>query len=781
MDRTPAQRSERGAAALTCVLVALVAFLPFARGVLSGQAFYFRDLSRQFFPYRRFVVEAVLQGHVPYWNPLLHEGEPLSLPPISYPLDLLQLLFSREAGFSLLLALHVPLGALAFFALARGLGLRLAAAAGGSVVYVLGGFYLSMLNLYVYVQAAAWAPLLALALVRSAEGSRRWLAAAALIFGTTLSTTGVEIVLQSALLGLVLALGRDLPKRLAKVGLSLVLGLGLAAPTITVMRSMIGDSARGEGFSTDVVLAHSVHPLTLVQVLVGSFLGDLGNLANRWWGSRFFPMGFPYVLSLYLGATILVIAAVGLLHGHPFRNRVALVGLVALAISVGRWAGLSVVVDALPFLRVLRFPSKAFFTVHVAVALLTAFGLDRLSADGTERAWRCLGRLGIGIGTLLAATPLLPSLLPGSTRWFLLGFLPPSYAWEHRLEVGRAIAADAASGGLLAFAAGALALLVRWRRITPRRGVLLLVMVAAGDLLRTGAGLNPMVTTSFYELSPEMAGVVAARPQGRAFTCDPESSPVYFRARRFRADFDVWTFGVFFETLTPAFNMLPSVPSAYSRDLTMLTPTDRVLAPEETAPGSFAALAERLRGASVGTVISLEPIEHPSLRLRAALTPRRISPLAVHVYDLDGPLPLRAVARTVRPVANRSAAVSAADLAFQSSGGVAVEGVVAATSGAEGRISALDEAPDRIGFVAETNRPTMVVVRDAYARGWSARVNDVEAPVLRANGRHRAVSVPAGTSRVVLSYRPPGLTLGLAIAAASALSTVSIGLVRRSG
>jgi uncharacterized membrane protein YfhO len=75
----------------------------------------------------------------------------------------------------------------------------------------------------------------------------------------------------------------------------------------------------------------------------------------------------------------------------------------------------------------------------------------------------------------------------------------------------------------------------------------------------------------------------------------------------------------------------------------------------------------------------------------------------------------------------------------------------------------------------------VVVVRDAYARGWSARVNDVEAPVLRANGRHRAVSVPAGTSRVVLSYRPPGLTLGLAIAAASALSTVSIGLVRRSG
>ena len=54
----------------------------------------------------------------------MHEGEPLALPPISYPLDLLQLLRPDEVGISFVLALHVPLAALWMMALARkGLGL----------------------------------------------------------------------------------------------------------------------------------------------------------------------------------------------------------------------------------------------------------------------------------------------------------------------------------------------------------------------------------------------------------------------------------------------------------------------------------------------------------------------------------------------------------------------------------------------------------------------------------------------------------------------------------
>jgi hypothetical protein len=138
---------ERPRPAVAATLVAAVAFLPFLRGVIEGGSFYFRDLSLYFFPLRRFALAGLAQGELRLWNPLVHAGTPLSLPAVGYPVDLVQLLSTHEAFLTLVLALHVPLGALAMFALARGLGMPSVAAAGSGVVYALGGFFLASLNL----------------------------------------------------------------------------------------------------------------------------------------------------------------------------------------------------------------------------------------------------------------------------------------------------------------------------------------------------------------------------------------------------------------------------------------------------------------------------------------------------------------------------------------------------------------------------------------------------------------------------------------------------------
>src|SRR6185503_11154400 len=144
---------------------------------------------------------------VRFWNPYVHEGAPLALPPISYLPDLLQVLWPSEAGFTVLLALHVPLSAVALMALARrGLGLSLTAAAAGGLVYGLGGFALSCVNLYVYLQVLAWAPLVVLGLVRAAQGSTRGMALGAGALALCLSTTGAELALQAVLAGALLAL-----------------------------------------------------------------------------------------------------------------------------------------------------------------------------------------------------------------------------------------------------------------------------------------------------------------------------------------------------------------------------------------------------------------------------------------------------------------------------------------------------------------------------------------------------------------------------------------------
>jgi hypothetical protein len=766
-------------------LVGLVSFLPFLRGALSGASLYFRDLALYFLPLRRLALDGLGAGEVRFWNPYLHEGVPLSLPAVGYPLDLLQLGRPDETGISLVLALHVPLAALGFFALARRLlGAPPVAAAGGAFVYALGGFVLSTVNLYVYLQAAAWAPLVVLTLARVTAGAgRRTVAAAALILAVALSTTGVEIVAQAVLAGLVLGWVPGVDRRpfrgLFAAGGSVGLGALLAAPVLVLVAAQVGDSARSQGFTTDVVLAHSIHPFTLVQTLVGGLYGNLSNLAGEWWGQNFFPRGFPYLLSLYLGAASLAVATVATTVPHPLRLRLALLALVALVVGLGRWGGLAPMVDAMPMLRAFRYPVKAFFTVHLSIALLVSLGLSHLHSVDGRRLW---GRLAVGtgaLGGLLTLAPLLPDLAPAAMGRFAAGFFPPDLDPAARGALLSRVLADAATGGALALAAAATALLAWLGKLPPLRAAALVLALLGADLLRTGSGLNPMVTGAFFRPSPELAATLDSLREGRVYTCAFESSRGYVEGRRTRGTaHETWTFAVALETLTPAFNVPLRVPTAMSPDLTMLVPEDRVLPPAEAGCHDLDTILPRLRRAGVHAVLSVDPLHHPELRWRQRLKPDRIAPVGVHVYGLTAPLPHTRVASNVIPVESAAeGARQAASPGFLETGGTAVEGGRMVRD-AQGRVKSTRRWPGRLEVVAEADSPTVLVVRDGWAAGWTARVNGGPAAVRRADGRHRAVELPPGRSEVVLRYHPPGLRPSLAV---SALALGALGVLYRSG
>ena len=165
-------------------------------------------------------------------------------------------------------------------------------------------------------------------------------------------------------------------------------------------------------------------------------------------------------------------------------------------------------VDALPFVHAFRHPSKAFFTTHLCASLLLGLGLERLAAPSPRRAWATLAAFGVGLGGFLVLAPALPRLMPDTSRWFLAGFLPPSYDWPRRIAVGDAILRmpHAADSSRPFWAPSALLVLLGQLRADLAR--LALVALVAADLLRTGAGLNPMVTARFYEISPELGSAL---------------------------------------------------------------------------------------------------------------------------------------------------------------------------------------------------------------------------------------------------------------------------------
>lgn len=728
--------SARLTGALAAGAVALVAMVPFVRGFVRGQAFYFRDLGTHFFPLRLFALEGLRLGELRYWNPYLHEGIPAAFPPVSYLVDLLQVLRPDEVGLSRVLALHVPLAALGFVHLARSRGLSPLAAAAGALAYALGGFCLSTLNLYLYLQAMAWAPLVVWSLARCARGGSRGMALAGVMVAVAASTFGVEVMAQAVLFGAVLGFQ---PTRavLYRLGGAVALGLGLAAPSLLPLAALAASGQRGDGFAASVVLAHSIHPLTWMQVIVAGWHGDLADVANRWWGSNFFPRGFPYVLSLYLGAGVLALAAVGARRDTPGRARIVVLALVATFVCLGQFAALESVVRAIPLLGAFRYPVKAFFTVHLALALLAAHGAAALErADGD--AWRLFARVSLGAGALLVSLTLWPAVAPNATSWFLAGFTPPEYSWAERDAVWRSVARDAALGGVAALAAGALAVLARRNALPPARACLAVTAVVAADLLRAGAGLNPQVEPGFFAPSPELAAALPyLRAAGRVFTCDPRHSPSYWQARRARpGTHEVWTFATYRETLTPEANVPFAVRTAYSEDFTALVPP--ALVPREgESCADFAALEERLRRAGVAWVVSLDPLASGALEPRATWQPARLAPLTVHVYALRDPLPLREV--------------------------VPRGGGAAWASGDVGRVVSASETAGALDLVVEAAEPALLIVRDGYFRGWTARVNGAPAPVERAEEIHRAVPIDAGRSEVRLRYEPSGLRAGVAL------------------
>lgn len=725
-------RAERRREALSAGLAAAVAALPFLP-LLAGRALFFRDLARYFFPLRRFAAEGLRAGQLRWWNPYAHEGEPMALLPIGYPPDLLQVLWPDERWLSLLLAAHIPLAALACFALARALGAGRTAAAGAAIAYAAGGFALSSVNLYVYVQALAWAPLVVLGMMRAADGPRP-LALGALAAALCLTSGGVEVAAQAVILGAVLALEqRPRARTAARLALLVLLAAALAAVPLALMAGQVAGSARGAGFPTAVVLGHSVHPMTLLQVVSAGLYGDPANLVERWWGQNFFPRGFPYLLSLYLGATLLALALVGAAGGGRRGRVLAAVAAVACVVCLGRWAGLTPVVDHVPALHRVRFPVKAFFTVHAAAALLAALGLQRL-AGGARGAWRLLAAAAGAAGVLLALIPLAPRVLPAAARWFAGGFFPPDMPWAARAERLGLVAADAATGGTFALCAAALAVAVMRGRLRADRATALLAGLVAGDLLRAGAGLNPVIDAAALRPSPEVEALAGAwrRDGGRVFTCDPDASAAYYAARGGRERHLAWSTWTLVDTLSPNFNVGLAVRSAFGPDLTMLVPVEHVLSEGEGCD-QFDALADRLREAAVTSVISLDPLATPALAPSAGPRVERLWPLRIHVYALAGARPR-----------------------FEVPGG---------------RVLSVDERPGHVVVTLEADAPTQLIVRDSYARGWRAGVNGRPAAVAAHEGRHIAVPVPPGPGRVELSYRPPALGVAVPVAALALIAT----------
>ena len=764
----PRGREDGGWLRLLPLLLVPVALLANPLAALPRASYYFRDLSLAFFPLRLFSAQELKAGHLSLWNPYFFEGS-FQLPTL-YPPDLLHALWPSPVFISWLLTLHLPLAALAAYWLARELGASRPGAFLAGAIYALSGFTLSCLNLYIFLQALALAPFVAGLLRRAARDGGRAVPAAAAMLAVAISTLALEFALQAALLGVALGLV-DSPWRqaLRRLALALALGVGIAGLPVALVASLLPETARGAGFSREVALANAVHPAVLAQALMPNLFGFPQAPSEAFWGGRFFSQQLPYFLSLYVGPLALALGAIGAFQLPP-RLRLVLLGLGGLGLwyALGEAGGLASIVARLPLATAFRYPSKALLLPQLALALSAAFAVSGLRAG---RAWSALAALSAGAAAVaVGITVSLAVASPGLVGW---SGVEASF-WPQAVAVARR---DAGIVVLLAVAAAALAVAVARRMLGPGRAVALLTALIVVDLARAGADLNGQVHPSFFEPLPEMAALRLADLDGaRVFSYGHYHSPAFRELMgRGGSMLTLTNFYLHRQLLGPYASVLDHVEVPEATDLTSLAPRECELSAEFYDPARVGDLLPWLRNAGVARVLSLDPLSHPAL-VPLASVPAGPQGVAIHVYGFD-PWPRASLACRATAVDTRVRALNAPyrpgfdpwrEVALERQGGEGPDDALPATC-TKGRARRTSWTASEERYEIETNASAYLVVRASYARGWQASVDGVPAPVLRANGKHRAVAVSAGRHEVVLRYEAPGFLPGLVVSVASLL------------
>ena len=107
------------------------------------------------------------------------------------------------------------------------------------------------------------------------------------------------------------------------------------------------------------------------------------------------------------------------------------------------------------------------------------------------------------------------------------------------------------------------------------------------------------------------------------------------------------------------------------------------------------------------------------------------------------------------------------------------DGFLGATPPGQGMATIRTDRSEELEIDLVADAPGFLFLSDQDFPGWEATVNDVPAPILRANYAFRLVRVPAGASRVVFRYRPRSVRVGALLSAATLLVLGLIPMARR--
>ena len=783
----PAKAPWRRADVLAGAGLLAVVLLLFHEVALEGRVFFYRDIHLVWHSEIAALRRAIGSGSLPVWDDLTGFGQPLLADPgrqVLYPPTWLALVLPPARDYSLFVVSHLVLASLGALAVARRFGLSPAAAFLSAAAWAASGPLVSLVSLWHHFAGACWLPWVVWAadrlLARPGAGGAALLAAA---FATQVLAGSADMCLVTlALVGTLAAwhlvrAPRESPRRGTLGWLALALGVaaGLTAALWLPALALVRESVRS-GLPEGMRTAWSLHPVVALQAVWPISWHQLPLAPD--WRASWLSGREPFLLSVHLGAPVLVLALLAL-AGPPRPRRFLLGGTAAVAALVAAGPHLPVygaVVWLLPPLQMLRYPVKAMVPAAFAVALLAGTGLD------VWRDHRSTAALHRAAALLLFAAALL-----GGAAWALaLGaadrlaplLLAPTPAQPDVAGALVEASQPLAPAALLALLAAALAW-ARARGAPPGITAAGVSAAALAGLVVAHASLNVTAPASLYLYRPAVLRVLGLNEHQRLFARDTIRIPWDARDRyAVPRTTDART-----HEIKRALNQIASLyppsaarwglPGSFETDLKGLYPAPlAALVNAARAADGTEAQVRLLRMGAVSRVVGLQ--ELPGLGLVATVPGLQLEPN--RVLSVPDPLPRTYAVGSSRVAGGEDALAVLRDPTFDARSEVVLDHGLARRAGGsfDGQSRIVELRPDRVRLEARLSEPGYVVLVDAYDLGWKASLDGRPAEVLRANMAFRAVAVGAGPHAIELFYRPDALRRGVAVSAAALLGLAAL-------
>jgi membrane protein YfhO len=779
-----AQRSgSTRASMLAAVSLLALAVAPFWKAVAGYGVLFRRDIGMVWYPLVASFVRCAADGSWPLWDAYRGFGQPLLADPraeVLYPPTWLTLAMSAGTYYTLFVVAHVAFSGLGLYLLARRWRLSPLGSFGAAAAWVLSGPFVSLASMWHHLAGAAWIPWIFWAAEGALERSGvRPLVGLALAVAAQVLAGSPDYSLLT-ILALAVYVGSRCwsrpPSWRAGVQVALRLGfaaalalLASAAQWLPTLEWALRSERRSLPFEEAAVW--SLHPASVVEAL----------LPFRWYAvplrsdllSSLLEGRDPWLVSIYLGATVFALAALGtFVSGRERRGFLVGLALASTLAALGKHTFLFAASRlVLPPLALLRFPVKAMVLTGFATALLAGLGIEALAAAPPTRVGGALRGRGaaLAVGLVAVGAWVLALTHGGWATEFLSG---PAMARGDAFaasvtDLGRAAALV---GGILVLVWASGSMSAAWLG----RGAAALLCL---DLLTAHAELHPVAPAALFVHRPEALDSLATSPGARLYVDDYSvltpsqrdhgsrlaGSYRLARAPKGWAPEAALALGVQMY-LNPPTAARWGRPGSYDADILGFSPPElsRLVDLLRASEGTTLHL-RLLRMGAVTDVVSLQPAPWWG-ELRPKATLPGLFELPIRVFDVPDPLPRAYVVAGVRSASGAAAFEALADPTFDPTREAVLD--ASPIDGDEGgSVRIVELRSDRVVLEAQLPQEGHVVLVDAFDPGWRALVDGAEARILRANVAFMAVAAPPGVHRVEFRYRPPSVRLGLILSA----------------